>query len=105
MGSLSDSCRDKALAVRLRLYFYNLAYLDLSDLEASEYNDGLAGERTWYFLIRRNIADGGVAFFSAWSLKAMSMQKLVSSSALIITKLALGMTGIAMSHSSCLPSP
>ncbi|WP_271591189.1 IS701 family transposase [Bradyrhizobium sp. CCBAU 65884] len=49
-----------------------------ADLDVSEYNDDLAGEWTRGLLIRRNIADGSLAFFSSWCPKGTSMQKLVS---------------------------
>jgi SRSO17 transposase len=57
---------------------HDWAYLELADLEASEYNDDLAGEWTRGLLIRRNIADGSLAFFSTWCPKGTSMHKLVS---------------------------
>jgi SRSO17 transposase len=57
---------------------HDWAYLELADLEASEYNDALAGEWTRGLLIRRNIADGSLAFFSTWCPKGTSMQKLGS---------------------------
>ncbi|MEY9181950.1 SRSO17 transposase [Bradyrhizobium sp. USDA 326] len=49
-----------------------------ADLDVSEYNDDLAGEWTRGLLIRRNIADGSLAFFSSWCPEGTSMQKLVS---------------------------
>jgi SRSO17 transposase len=58
--------------------WHDWAYLELADLDASEYNDDLAGEWTRGLLIRRNIADGSLAFFSTWCPKGTSMQKLVS---------------------------
>jgi SRSO17 transposase len=58
--------------------WHDWAYLELADLHASEYNDDLAGEWTRGLLIRRNIADGSLAFFSTWCPKGTSMQKLVS---------------------------
>ena len=42
--------------------WHDWAYLELADLDASEYNDDLAGEWTRGLLIRRNIADGSLAF-------------------------------------------
>lgn len=57
---------------------HDWAYLELADLEASEYNDALAGEWTRGLLIRRNIVEGSLAFFSRWSPKGTSVQKLVS---------------------------
>jgi SRSO17 transposase len=38
----------------------------LADLAAEEYNDALTGLWTRGLLIRRTIADGDLAFFSAW---------------------------------------
>src|SRR6201988_4294930 len=58
--------------------WHDWAYLELADLDASEYNDDLAGEWTRGLLIRRNIADGSLAFGSTWCPKGTSMQKLVS---------------------------
>jgi len=58
--------------------WHDWAYLELADLDASEYNDDLAGEWTRGLLIRRNIADGSLAFFSAWCPKGTTIQKLVS---------------------------
>src|SRR5215475_10926869 len=57
--------------------WHDRAYLELADLEAGEYNDDLAGEWTRGLLIRRNIADGSLAFFSTWCPKGTSIQKLV----------------------------
>lgn len=95
-------------------------YLQLADRDASEYNDDLAGEWTRGLLIRRNIADASLAFFSTCAQKACPRRswrrwKAIpgpsrtaskpprTSSALITTKPAPGMAGIVMSHSSCLP--
>ncbi|WP_271574288.1 IS701 family transposase, partial [Bradyrhizobium sp. CCBAU 11361] len=58
--------------------WHDWAYLELADLDASEYNDDLAGEWTRGLLIRRNIVDGSLAFFSTWCPNGTSMQKLVS---------------------------
>jgi SRSO17 transposase len=58
--------------------WHDWAYLELADLDAREYNDDLAGKWTRGLLIRRNIADGSLAFFSTWCPKGTSMQKLVS---------------------------
>jgi SRSO17 transposase len=58
--------------------WHDWAYVELADLDASEYNDDLAGEWTRGLLIRRNIADGNLAFFSTWCPKGTSVQKLVS---------------------------
>jgi SRSO17 transposase len=54
------------------------AYLELADLDASKYNSTLTGKWTRGLLIRRNIADGDLAFFSTWCPKNTPMKKLVS---------------------------
>ena len=54
------------------------AYLERADLEAGEYNSALTGEWTRGLLIRRNIADSDLAFFSTWCPKGTAMEKLVS---------------------------
>src|SRR3954465_12397022 len=43
---------------------FDWAYLELADLEAAEYNQTLSGLWTRGLLIRRNIADGDLAFFT-----------------------------------------
>src|SRR3974390_270139 len=58
--------------------WHDWTYLELADLDASEYNGDLAGEWTRGLLIRRNIADSSLAFFSTWCPKGTSIQKLVS---------------------------
>ena len=57
---------------------HDWAYLELADLDAGEYNSALAGAWTRGLLIRRNIADGDLAFFSTWCPKGTPMEKLVS---------------------------
>ena len=57
---------------------HDWAYLELADLDAAEYNSTLTGEWTRGLLIRRNIADGALAFFSTWCPKGTSRKKLVS---------------------------
>ena len=56
---------------------HDWAYLELADLDAGEYNSTLTGEWTRGLLIRRNIADGDLAFFSTWCPKGTPMKKLV----------------------------
>jgi SRSO17 transposase len=58
--------------------YLELAYLELADLDAVQYNSALAGEWTRGLLIRRNIADSDLAFFSTWCPKGAPMEKLVS---------------------------
>jgi SRSO17 transposase len=57
---------------------HDWAYLELADLEVSQYNSALRGEWTRGLLIRRNLADGALAFFSTWCPKGTPMGKLVS---------------------------
>jgi SRSO17 transposase len=57
---------------------HDWAYLELADLDAREYNGTVKGMWTRGLLIRRNIADGDLAFFSTWCPKDTPMEKLVS---------------------------
>jgi SRSO17 transposase len=57
---------------------HDWAYLELADLDAAEYNSALTGQWTRGLLIRRNIADGALAFFSTWCPKGTPAQKLVA---------------------------
>lgn len=57
---------------------HDWAYLELADLDAGEYNDTLTGKWTRGLLIRRNLADGDLAFFSTWCPKGAPIEKLVS---------------------------
>ena len=57
---------------------HDWAYLELADLDASEYNSALTGEWTRGMLVRRNIANGDLAFFSTWCPKGAPLAKLVS---------------------------
>ena len=53
------------------------AYLELADLGADEYRRGATGIWTRGLLIRRNIADGDLAFFSTWCPAGTSIETLV----------------------------
>jgi SRSO17 transposase len=57
---------------------HDWAYLDLADLDADEYNDALTGLWTRGLLIRRNIADGDLAYFSTWCPAGTPIEKLVN---------------------------
>src|SRR5487761_2741292 len=57
---------------------HDWAYLELADLDAGQYNSVHAGAWTRGLLIRRNIADGDLAFFSTWCPNGTPMEKLVS---------------------------
>jgi len=55
---------------------YDWAYLELADLDASEYGAGRAGLWTRGLLIRRSLADGELAFFSTWCPAGTGMATL-----------------------------
>jgi len=57
---------------------FDWAYLELADLEAAEYNENLSGLWTRGLLIRRNIADGALAFFATWCPAGTEMETLVA---------------------------
>lgn len=57
---------------------HDWTYLELADLDASQYNDQLSGEWTRGLLIRRNMTDNSLAFFSTWCPKGTSIQKLAA---------------------------
>jgi hypothetical protein len=50
---------------------HDWAYFELADLDAVQHNSALAGEWTRGLLIRRNIADSDLAFFSTWCPKGV----------------------------------
>jgi SRSO17 transposase len=57
---------------------FDWAYLELADLDAGEYNESLSGLWTRGLLIRRNLADGDLAFFSTWCPAGTGMETLVA---------------------------
>jgi SRSO17 transposase len=52
-------------------------YCELADLDAAEYDDARTGLWTRGLLIRRNIADGDLAFFSTWCPAGTGIETLV----------------------------
>jgi SRSO17 transposase len=56
---------------------HDWAYLELADLEAAEYEDGLSGLWTRGLLIRRSVADGELAYFTTWCPAGTSAETLV----------------------------
>jgi SRSO17 transposase len=56
---------------------HDWTYCELADLDAAEYDDERAGLWTRGLLIRRNIADADVAFFSTWCPVGTSIETLV----------------------------
>jgi SRSO17 transposase len=57
---------------------FDWAYLELADLDAAEYNESLSGLWTRGLLIRRNIADGDLAFFATWCPAGTGRETLVA---------------------------
>ena len=57
---------------------HDWAYLELADLDADDFDATFPGIWTRGLLIRRNIADGDLAFFSTWCPAGTSMEKLVT---------------------------
>jgi SRSO17 transposase len=56
---------------------HDWTYCELADLDAAEYDDERPGFWTRGLLIRRNIADADVAFFSTWCPAGTSIETLV----------------------------
>lgn len=56
---------------------HDWAYLDLADLDAGDFNADFHGVWTRGLLIRRNISDGELAFFTAWCPEGTGMETLV----------------------------
>jgi SRSO17 transposase len=56
---------------------HDWAYLELADLDAAEYGCNHAGFWTRGLLIRRNIVDGDLAFFSTWCPAGTAIETLV----------------------------
>src|SRR4051794_32265478 len=57
---------------------YDWAYLELADLDASEYDCGQSGLWTRGLLIRRNLADGECAYFTTWCPAGTGIETLVA---------------------------
>ncbi len=104
---------------------HNWAYrdlADLADLDAGEYDEALTGLWTRGLLIRRNIADGDMAFFSTWCPAGTGVETLIrvegsrwaiedsfeaprTNWASTTTRPGPGTAGTVMSRWSCWPSP
>jgi len=57
---------------------YDWVYLELADLEADEFNPTHRGTWTRGLLIRRNISDQSLAYFSTWCPHGTSIETLVA---------------------------
>jgi SRSO17 transposase len=57
---------------------YDWAYLELADLDASEYDRGQSGLWTRGLLIRRNLSDGECAYFTTWCRAGTGIETLVA---------------------------
>ncbi len=85
-GTAKDIAEDLAADVWQRLSagvgtkgerFHDWVYLELADLDAGDYDDAFTGVWTRGLLIRRNIADGDMAFFTTWCPQGTSIETLV----------------------------
>jgi SRSO17 transposase len=56
---------------------HDWAYCELADLDADEYDETQSGQWTRGLLIRRNIADGDLAFFTTWARAGTGIDTLV----------------------------
>ena len=56
---------------------HDWAYCELADLDAGEYDEARSGLWTRGLLIRRNIADGDLAFFATWAPAGTDIDTLV----------------------------
>lgn len=56
---------------------HDWAYLELADIEATDYGEGRTGVWTRGLLIRRHIADGELAFFTTWCPAGTGIDALV----------------------------
>lgn len=56
---------------------HDWAYLELADIEATDYGEGRPGVWTRGLLIRRHIADGELAFFTTWCPAGTGIDALV----------------------------
>ena len=57
---------------------HDWVYLELADLDADDFDAAFPGVWTRGLLIRKNIADGDLAFFSTWCPIGTSIEKLVA---------------------------
>jgi SRSO17 transposase len=57
---------------------HDWAYLELADLDADEYSETKSGLWTRGLMIRRNISDGDLAFFTTWCPAGTDIQTLVT---------------------------
>lgn len=57
--------------------FHDWAYLELADLDAGDYDNAFTGVWTRGLLIRRNIADDDLTFFTTWCPQGTPIETLV----------------------------
>jgi SRSO17 transposase len=85
-GTAEEIARDIDPSLRRRLSagdgtkgarLHDWVYCELADLDAAEYDDERTGLWTRGLLIRRNIADSDLAFFSTWCPAGTSIETLV----------------------------
>jgi SRSO17 transposase len=61
-----------------RARLHDWAYCELADLDADEYDEIQSGLWTRGLVIRRNISDGDLAFFTTWCPDGIDIQALVA---------------------------
>jgi SRSO17 transposase len=85
-GTAEEAAKDLAPSAWRRLSagegtkgprLHDRAYLELAHLEADEYVAGSTGLWTRGLLVRRHVADGELAYFSAWCPKGTAIETLV----------------------------
>lgn len=57
---------------------HDWAYLELADLTGADYDNAFTGVWTRGLMIRRNIADGDLAFFSTWCPAGTAIETLIA---------------------------
>ena len=86
-GTAAEIARDLAPSAWQRLSagegtkgarLHDWAYCELADLDADEYDETKSGLWTRGLLIRRNISDGDLAFFTTWCPAGTDIQTLVA---------------------------
>jgi SRSO17 transposase len=86
-GTAQEITRDLELGAWQRLSagegtkgarLHDWAYCELADLDADEYDETQSGLWTRGLLIRRNISDGDLAFFTTWCPAGTGIQTLVA---------------------------
>jgi SRSO17 transposase len=77
-GALDRSSSSRAFRAGTQTpRLHDWAYCELADLDAAEYDEARSGLWTRGLMIRRNIADGDLAFFTTWAPAGRGIETLV----------------------------